>query len=374
MKKTSYILLLSLLLALFSCQKKQLPQQQGILPEDITIDIPQSISYEQETLKTTTAENILNGNRIYGYLRTFIHIGHQSTFLLKKTLYQIRKYHLTARSSFSFIGQDNRTKYLQISQNQIFENKTWQYCLTIKDIQDTSQVSDSSLAFVMYWDTEPQQGICIIKPYNLNRGKYSDLKNAIFRIDFTKSSDTLSKYDKTMTVWLNNLPIDTAKRFSIQNLKMFVGQKNNRIDICGNSAHPLAWLLVPRNQPGINFAFVASADKNKDIAAVQVGLPPATLDSDNKNTILNTYSLYNVLKQEFNRWHLIHFGNFPPQDSLDAYLANAKAPAFFNSNGFFQAATIPNDNYKPLVESLNDLKPFNPKQISTMKLKLPEIE
>lgn len=365
---------MSLLLAFFSCQRKQLPEQQGILPEDITIDIPQSINYEQETLKTATTDKILNGNRIYGYLRTFIHIGHKSTYLLKNTIYKIRKYHLTARSSFSFTGQDNRTKYLKVSRNIFFENKTWQYCLTIKDLQDTSQLSDSSLAFVIYWNTKPKQGVCIIKPYNLDRIKYSYLKNAIFRFDFSENNNNTSQYDKTMTIWLNDLPLDSTKKFSIQNLKMFIGQKQNIIDIYGNSSHPLAWLLVPRNTTGINWSFIASADQNLNIAVAQVGLPPDSIDTDSKSIILGTYSLYNVLKHEFNLWHLLHFGTLPSQDSLDAFLANAKAPAFFNSNGFFHAATLPNKDYAPLVERLNDLSPFNPKQISTMKLKLPELE
>ncbi|MBK7649884.1 MAG: hypothetical protein IPJ20_02815 [Flammeovirgaceae bacterium] len=78
-------------------------------------------------------------------------------------------------------------------------------------------------------------GIAIIKPYNCDRTHNNNVKDAVFRIDYTEAS-TLG-YDAQMEVSISGLPLANPLEdpFSVSTLKMFAGKKGDVVDVFGNT-------------------------------------------------------------------------------------------------------------------------------------------
>ncbi|MCF6249322.1 MAG: hypothetical protein L3J69_18490, partial [Desulfobacula sp.] len=135
----------------------------------------------------------------------------------------------------------------------------------------------------------------------------------------------------------------------------------NVVEVYGNTNHPNA--SIGMNAHGINWAFVAAGTVDTDLGVAEVGLPPSDLDVRNRETILGTYSLYEVLKAEVLKWYPDATPNL-----LAIYLQNASAPAYFNANGFVAAGTAPNFDYGDLDQAIEQLVPYMPLEVSNLKL------
>jgi hypothetical protein len=237
--------------------------------------------------------------------------------------------------------------------------------LTITDAQSESN-ADGGKALQILWNPSPIEGIAIIKPYNCDRVKNSASLEALYRIEYSEVP-TLD-YDSHMIVDIDNLPMPDPKvdQFAVSTLKMFVGKKDDKVDVYGNTNHPNAKFFT--NTTGFNWAFVASGYTKEDIGVAEVGLPPSTLDNSTRKVLLGDYSIKNVLTDQINQWFLTAFGVRPDASDLAKLLKNADAPGFFNDGGFVQAGKSPDVKYDPLVTRISTLAPYNPKTLNDLTI------
>ncbi len=371
MAKRFYIFFLIISILFISCQKTIISRNPDILPQKISVPIPHSLSANIQIDEKGGVANVpFTGRNVYRYLRRFIYNSEKAVNLIDKQLKYLSNYNIAQNYSLTVSGQDDRPKYIEIKTNQFFDGQNWQYSLKITDLQTETEKPDSSLAMLMYWNLNPTKVCAIVFPFNIDRKKFYNSKNTVIRLDYTQKPNIKSRYDEVMTVWITKHPVNPLRRFSMQNLKIVFAKKGTRIDIYGNTSHPYAWLLLQRDTPGINWAFIASAEISKHLAVAKIGLPPNYINTDNRTIILDSFSVYNVLKSEYKQWFLERFGYSPPQDSVTKFLNQAMAPGFYNSDGFIQAGHSPNSNYDFLISNLQYLSPFNPYQISNLQIRL----
>jgi hypothetical protein len=143
---------------------------------------------------------------------------------------------------------------------------------------------------------------------------------------------------------------------------MFAGKKGDVVDVYGNSNHPNAILFS--GTPGFNWAFVASGNDPANIGVAEVGLPPSTLDSDDRSVLLKEYSIKDVFTNEITAvWPGID------QNVLAAYLSTTAAPGYFNdSQGFISGGKSPGAAWDVLAKRLDTLSPYNPKATSNLSI------
>ncbi len=362
MKKLSFILSFVFVASLFftSCEGDNAkPEEQNIVPETLTVDIPSSLS-SASTVKSTTGD-IPEGNELYEHMRTFIHAGDEAAQIVEAIITTIRTYNLSAEMSFSYDSDDDgRSKNVVITANSEFEGTTWDWQMNITDA-DSEGNDDGGMAMQIFWNTGTVKGISIIKPYNLDRNTEQMFTHAMFRIDYSEAGE--NGYEQEMTVYISDisLPEASVEPYAMQTMKMTVGKKGNVVEVYGNTNHPNA--SIGMNTRGVNWAFVAAGTVDTDLGVAEVGLPPSDLDVRNRETILGTYSLYNVLEAEVLKWYPDATPNL-----LAIYLQNATAPAYFNANGFVAAGTAPNFDYGDLDQAIEQLVPYMPLEVSNLKL------
>jgi hypothetical protein len=370
MKTTKFISLalivgMAFSLILTSCElNPDLKSKNGILPEKFSVDIPPSISSSNAGGRMAGRKTEeLNGNAIYLNLGTFIAVGEAASKLVEEIIFGIKIYHIDRVMTLTYVGDDdNRTKNLVVTSQVEFNGENWDYALTITDA-DSEGSADGGKALQIFWNKEaPVKGIAIIKPYNCDRIKNVGVPDAMFRIDYSEAGNL--GYDATMEVLISGLPLPNAPEnpYAINSLRMFAGKKGDVVDVYGNSNHPNAILFS--GTTGFDWAFVASGNDEQNIGVAEVGLPPNTLDSDDRDVLLKDYSVKNVFTNEITAtWPNID------QAALDAYLVNTAAPGYFNdSNGFVSGGTSPGSQYDVLVSRLGDLSPYNPKSVNELAL------
>lgn len=363
MKKLSFILSFIFVAAVFftSCDPKETkPEDQNIVPETMTVDIPASLS-SSSTVKSTTGD-IPAGNELYEHMRNFIHAGDEASQIVSAIIHTIRTYNLSAEMSFSYQSDDDgRTKNVVITANSEFEGAVWDWQMNITDA-DSEGNDDGGMAMQIFWNTGTVKGISIIKPYNLDRRTEHLYTDAMYRIDYSEAGE--NGYEQEMTVYISgiDLPDASTDPYAMQTMKMTVGKKGNIVEVFGNTNHPNA--SIGMNEEGVNWAFVAAGTVDTDLGVAEVGLPPSNLDVRNRETILGTYSLYNVLEAEVLKWY-----PNATQDILNIYLQNAKAPAYFNAtDGFVAAGTAPNFDYGDLDQAIEQLVPYMPLEVSDLEI------
>jgi hypothetical protein len=374
-KKNILIALLFLLALMFqSCEKLDTNEKKkntGILPERFKVEIPTSLSSTQAGGGNTKSANSTNadtikGNAIYQNLNTFIAVGEASADVVIHIIAAITIYNINEPMTLTFEGEDDhRAKNLVVLQDADYSGRTWEYMLTITDAESESE-ADGGKALQIFWNTSPIDGIAILKPYNCDRIKNSNAKDAIFKIEYSETGT--DKYERYMIVEIAGFPMPAAKLepFAINSLKMFVGRNGNNVDVYGNSNHPNAKFFTDKT--GFDWAFVASGLDNQNIAVAEVGLPPCNLDENNRDVLLKDYSIKNVLTAEINQWFIETIGFRPDSSDLAGYLKNADAPGFFADHGFIQGGVAPSDDYNPLVDRIQSLSPFNPKTINDLEI------
>jgi hypothetical protein len=376
MKTQKNILIAVLFLLAFvfqSCEKLDTIEKKnnsGILPTRFKVDIPSSLSNAQyignyKSANSTDSDTI-KGNEIYQNLNTFIAIGEGSADIVMHIIAGIAIYDIDEPMTLTFEGDDDhRAKNLVVEQNALYSDRTWQYMLTITDAESESE-TDGGKALQVFWNTDPIDGIAIVKPYNCDRIKNSNANDAIVKIEYSETGT--EQYERYMIVELAGFPMgdDAKEPFAINSLKMFVGRNGNYVDVYGNSNHPNAKFFT--DNTGFNWAFVASGLEDQDIAVAEVGLPPCSLDETSRTVLLKDYSFKNVLTSEINQWFIETIGFKPDSAGLAGYLRNADAPGFFTHQGFVQGGLAPSDDYNPLVSRIQNLSPYSPKKINDLEI------
>lgn len=328
---------------------------ESIVPERFAIDIPSSISSQDSKTKSSKVDT-LRGEDLYQHLRNFIGAGEASAKLIQDVLLWVALHNLTHPMEFTFISDDDgRAKHLSVVENVKFDGKNWQYCLTVKDIEN-GMTKDTNIGLQIFYDLDPIVGTAILNFYNIDRNHDKVFKDTYYKVEYSEKGNL--GYEKHMIVSIADFPIPPQEPniYALTNMKMFVGKTGDIISIYGNSKHPNAFFFDDK-ETGFNWAFVAAAHDKKNIAVAEVGLPPMNLDADDRYTLLEEYSMENVLKNQIlSVWPTID------TEILNAYLYETKAPAFFNNGGFVQGQTAPTDDYLPLEGKIQDLVPYNPKK------------
>lgn len=366
-KLTSLALFLMTSIFYFSCEpQEEIPTPEtSILPERFGVDIPDALSSELTLSNGRVAVDEIQGNDIYQHLNMFIHLGEEASNIIGEIITSIGIHQINKPMSLSIESdEDGRTKNLVVSENPTFDGDNWEFMLTISDAASETNL-DGGNALQVFWNRYPIKGIAIIKPYNLNRSENSEVEDAIFRIDYSEGGE--HGYENHMIVSIANLPTANPldDPYSMSTLKIFAGKEGDIIDVYGNSNHPNAKFFT--EDSGFNWAFVASGSESMDIGVAEVGLPPSNLDEPGRETILGHYSIKNVFTREINRaWPGID------EVSVNTYLANTGAPGYFNDYGFVSGGESPGEEYTVLELRLNQLSPYNPKEISNLSINFKE--
>ncbi|MFC2098141.1 hypothetical protein ACFLSP_00215 [Bacteroidota bacterium] len=332
----------------------------SILPETFAVDIPDALSHEGG--KKSAAEiDTLKGNDVYELLRFYIRVGEFGAEIVGDIIKAIHIYEINKPMEVTFESDDDgRVKHLVVVEESEYDGHTWEFQLTITDV-DSESNNDGGKALQVFWDRFPVRGIALIKPANIDDMNAQEMGEAMFRVDYSEDNPF---YDATMMVYVAGLPMPTPleEPYAMKAMKMFAGKKGDIIDVFGNSDHPNAILIS--GQPGFNWAFVASGNEVRDLGVAEVGLPPSNLDEPSRNKLLGYYGLSQVFEREIKAvW-----GGLVPQSVIDAYLVNAEAPGYFDNHGFVAAGTSPGSEYDELDSRLPDLSPFNPKEIGNLSL------
>ncbi len=365
MKLLTLVLTLGLFLGFVSCDDSiETPKQgENILPERFSVDIPDPLTKgstpQGRVSEGRLAEDIPQGNEVYESLGFFIALAEGSSELVEAIIQGVSTEGIDRVLSITYESdEDGRVKNLEVLESSTYNGVTYEYEMVITDA-DSEGNADGGKAMQIFWNRDPIQGVAILKPYNINRVDDAEAGDAVYRVEYSEVSDT---YDAYMIVSISGIPLPNALEdpFAVDNLQMFVGKKGVFVDVYGNSNHPNA-VFFNQDEEGFNWAFVASGIEDLDIGVAEVGLPPSNLDSDDRATILETYSIKQVwTNQILALWPDIG------QDLIDQYLANTEAPGFFNENGFVQGGTSPGAEYDPLVDRIQDLAPYNPKSVSDL--------
>ena len=334
--------------------------ESSILPEKFSVDIPDAIS-QSISAKKSVAIDTMKGNDIYEYLTFFINVGEGAAHIVEGMIVAIKVYNIDRIKTLTYESkEDGRIKNLVVVAAPEFEDRLWDYGLTLTDA-DSESNEDGGKALQIFWNESPRAGIALLKPYNINREDDSELGEAMFRIDYSEEGEM--GYDAHMIVSISDLPAiePLLQPFAMNAMKMFVGKKGDFVDVYGNSSHPNAKLLTTTT--GYNWAFVASGEDSRDVAAAEVGLPLSTLDATGREVLLEENSIKNVFTNEV----LTVWPN-ASQELIDAWLTNTEAPGYFNKQGFVQGGTAPGEEYEAVAERLLGLAPYNPKSIANLQI------
>ncbi|MBN2891069.1 MAG: hypothetical protein JXL97_04305 [Bacteroidales bacterium] len=368
MKKLSLVLtgILMVFFVFTSCQKEK-GFDENSLPAKFKIDIPDAISNSSNQKSVMVDE--VNGDEIYEHLRFFIAVGEGAADITQNLIYGIRQYDLDQAMTFSFVSDDDgRTKNVTVIENGDYDGKTWQFQLTLTDAE-AEMDEDGGYAMQIFWNNNPVQGIAILKPYNINRSDSLEAwVHGIFRIDYSEAGEY--GYEQSMIVSIDELPLPADEPYAISSMKMFVGKTGNIVDVYGNSGHRNA--IFFNSAEGFDWAFVAAGNQVSNLGVAEVGLPPYTLDSDNRTVLLKDYSIHTVFTNLITDWYFAENGVNIDSLTLAAYLENAEAPGFFNQDGFIGSGDAPTSDFDELVSSIAELSPYNPATIANLTIEFKE--
>lgn len=386
MKTKLLLMFLGALVIVFSatsCRKdkeEEKPTEKSVLPKAFKVDIPSSISYAQSNKSLKSGE--IRGEDVYQHLANCIFIGESASIIVEEIIFAIAYHNIDHAMTLAFQGDDDgKTKNLNVVENTTFEGANYQFGLTITDA-DSESNPDGGNALQVFWNTSPINGIAIFKPININVNTDTLYKDVMYRIDYSETGQ--NGYEKDMIVYIANWPKHiTDDRFHMVNMKMFAGKNGNVVDVYGNTTHPEAYLFMS-DTVGFDYAFVASGNYTENIAVAEVGLPPISLNSDVRATLLGTHSMYNEFYTDIRRYVLeVSNPELQPyqnetwfNDTLHSYtdpmLADVKAPGYFGSTGFIVGGTSPGTQYNTLETNIQNLTPYNPSTIENLLIEFKE--
>lgn len=353
MKSIKLIALLVSFSFLIACSNDEEIPSRIDIPSQFSVDIPKSISDNAGGLNgriSGDGDGVIEGNEIYESLRGFIKIGEGSAEIIEFTLVVAAALEVQNVRSYTFVSDDDgREKKVDLTEGVTRGGTAYEYEMTMVDTEN------DEMALQLLWNTNPVQGVGILKPYNIDRTENTDALDAFVRIDYSEDDAT---YDATMTVSIAGL--ETPQNGDIDNLKMFVGKKGDIVDVMGNSNHPNIVIIDEDFTGGRNYAFVARGDESTDLGVAKLALPPSSTTTDD---VLVTYSVFAVLEAEINAVADLD------QDTIDEILAEAHSPAYFNNNGFITSGT---DNkpasFDAAFVDLTGMNPFVPNDVKNLTI------
>ncbi|MEO1254407.1 MAG: hypothetical protein AAFY41_05915 [Bacteroidota bacterium] len=353
MKLIKLITVLLSLSILVSCSDDEEVSSSIDVPSTFSVDIPQPISSNTGPLSGRTSgdgDGVIEGDEIYESVRGFIYLGEQSAEILEFALTLGATLESQNIRSFTFDSEDdNREKRIDITDGVTRGGVSYEYEMTVVDTENEEK------AIQLLWNTSPVSGVAILRPYNIDRTDEEADEDAFFRIDYTEDHPD---YDAAMTVSIAG--IETVENGDIDNLKMFAGKKGDIVDVMGNSNHPDITIVDENFTGGRNYAFVGRGDESTDLGVVKLALPPS---ATNTADVLDAYSVKAVLESEIDA--VINLD----QETIDAILAEALSPAYFNNNGFLTSGP---DNkpasFSDAFVDLSGMNPFVPNDIKNLTL------
>lgn len=354
-----------------SCEEEKVEpkvEETDILPERFKVDIPDALSQaniKSGNLKSAQADT-LNGNEVYEHLNNFIAIGESAADIVESIIFHIRLYGIESVIELTYTSDDDgRVKRLVVESGVNFDDRLWDYQLTITDVEHEPE-ADGGIGMQVFWNGSPIEGVALIKPSNLNTTDKDEMATAMYSVEYSEKG--MVNYESFMVVQISDLPMPSAQEepFAVNTLKMFVGKNGDVVDVYGNSNHPNGQFFTDKT--GFNWAFVASGNQSTDIGVAEVGLPPSTLNSTDRQVILKEYSVKNVLTNEITNYFLDTYGVRPDSSDLANYLENTGAPGYFNADGFIQGGTAPGSEYEPLEINIEALIPYNPQVVSQLNI------
>ena len=359
MRTLRFFILATTLFAFYACNTDNeitpSNQEETILPEQFSVNLPTAISSDAIAANNgRTSVDTLEGNDIYRHLRAFIRVGEHSAEVVEDIIIGIRKHRIDRAMVLTINSDDdNRDKHIVVEENVLYEGTNWDYFLTVTD------ADSDEIAFQLFWNRSPRKGIAIMNPYQMDRRENDSFENLMYRIEYSEGGE--HGYDAHMIVSISGIPLPNAldDMYALRTLKMFVGKTGEEVDVYGNSNHPNARLF--NEDQGFNWAFIASGNDREDIGVAEVALPPSFLDEPSGDVILEEYAIKKVFEEQIYEY----WPNIEPE-TVDAFLYNTAAPGFFNEKGFVTGGESPGAEYSPLLENLEDLSPYNPKEVTEL--------
>jgi len=366
LSKLPYIALAILIVSLpLSCSDDSdeapspIDSSENVIPEEFSVDVPRSLTIGTNP-NGRAANDDLSGGSIYEALGLFIKLGEESAEVTEAIILGIRTLDITGATEGTYLSADDeRNKRFQTIEGATYQGTDYEFQLLITDIEDEGN-DDGGKAMQIFWNTNPVEGVAILKPYNIDRSEATDSPEAIYKIEYQSQSDM--GYDAHMIVSISGLTVDAeVDPYGVDNLKMFVGRTGETVDIYGNSNHPGAQFIT--EDAGFNWAFVASGSDEKDRGVAEVGLPPSSLNSSSREVILEDYSLRSVFSAQ-----ILEAFPLAGQEIIDQYLDNTFPPGFFDETGFVQGGESPGEEWDEFQAGIADLTPFNPSSISSQEI------
>ncbi|NJO90567.1 MAG: hypothetical protein HC831_17600 [Chloroflexia bacterium] len=268
---------------------------------------------------------------------------------------------------FFYTDIDGKTKNVSIQKNftDTIANKEWDYYMEVYN------ETFADLAMKAWWNTSPFEQKILLKPSSLNTTEMTDHENALVEIEYKKDA-VASPYEEKLFVAIVELTRDNEISNVPENIVVSIGRNDNTLDIIGASNNPDVALLNYLYRDGRNWSFLAKMNITENIAAVQLALPPSTVETiDN---LFVDYSLKQVILDEIKT---VYPGNDGLPDSELFALAGIdgsllESPGYFNQNGFVVAGTAPSSSYNNLID-FNGLTPFIPVFVRDYKVELTTI-
>ncbi len=338
----------------FSCEEDE-PTGENILPQDIVVEVPDGLTRSGSSGARALMDDELSGGHIYVLLTVFVEIAEESTQVIEDILHALVRHRINGVMDVTFTSDDDgRQKRLVVREDFSFENVAYEFALSVTDVES------GNIGMQMYWNTTEgnRRGVVQFDLYEFDRANNSDAGDTRIQIEF---GETHADYDKYMIVSIAGFPLDAADEFSVDNLKMFVGKTGDIVDVYGNTNHPNATFF--HENTGMNWAFVASGNDATDIAVAEVGLPPITAGTSDRDFLLKDNSIHAV----FSALILSEYPN-APQELIDALLSDTEAPGFFANQGFEGAADSPGSEYDVHVSRIENLSPYNPTDIDGLSI------
>jgi len=325
-------------------------------PGQVVLDVPDVLSSDvQVNINGRVNQEDINSDGIYELMRLFVYVGETSAEIVREILLGVIASDIDNLIEFSLISDDDdRRKDFFINQNVTFEGVDYQFELEAFD-------EDGAQAFQMVWNRSPLLGVAILKPFDIDRNEDESNRDVFLRIDFGVDREG---YENFMEVSITNIPPgEEDEEVFLDNLRMFVGKNGDNFEVFGNANLPNFILVDQSITDGRNYAFVARAEDELDIAVAEVAIPPSTVSTS--DGLITEFSVVNVLTDE------LMAAGITDQAFIDAFVAGAEGPGYFEEGEGLIAtgSDIPeNPGFSEEFIDLSGLQPFVPSEIRDLTL------
>lgn len=321
-----------------------------ILPEKVSIDIPDALSFETTLVEGQIGQiNLIEGKDIYNNLRGIIRESELSVNVLRELIDMVAEAEIDSAVEFSIVSNlDNRQKDISIRRDVTRNFKNYSFQMDVSDGGVT--------AAQLLWRVDPIDILAILKPFDLNRNTDAAMKDVFKEIVYNEEHLT---YDELMGISITNMPESSG----FNNIQIVAGKIGSIVEVFGNSNHPNLILIDESFTGGRNYAFVARANAELDVGVALLALPPSAVDT-NEN-LFDEYAVLNILEQELETSGIVD------QSIIDLVLNHATAPSFYSgAEGFLSSgANIPdNPAFSNSFIDLSSFVPFVPRDIRDLEI------